>query len=95
MTPDQFRLILADALDGAADRLRTGIVPDAEPVRTAAVPLLNDPLPGVTQHVLRAEEVAQLLDLSRWKVYEAIRLGGLPSIRVGRRLLPRMRYGSG
>jgi excisionase family DNA binding protein len=95
MTPDQFRLILADALDGAADRLRTGIVPDAEPVGTAAVPLLNDPLPGVTQHVLRAEEVAQLLDLSRWKVYEAIRLGGLPSIRVGRRLLPRMRYGSG
>jgi excisionase family DNA binding protein len=87
MTPNQFRLILADALDGAADRLRTGIGPDAEPERTAANPLLSDPLPGVTQHVLRAEDVAQLLDLSRWKVYEAIRLGEIPSIRVGRRLL--------
>ncbi|MHB8247251.1 MAG: IS1634 family transposase [Acidimicrobiales bacterium] len=44
MTPNQFRLILADALDGAADRLRTGIVPEAEPERTRAFPLMNDPL---------------------------------------------------
>lgn len=87
MTPNQFRLILADALDGAADRLRMGIVPDAEAERTAPIPQLSDPLPGVTQHVLRPEDVAQLLDLSRWKVYEALRLGEIPSIRVGRRLL--------
>ena len=87
MTPNQLRLILADALDGAADRLRAGIVPNEEPERTADDALAGDPLPNVTQHVLRADDVAQLLGLSRWKVYEAIRLGEIPSIRVGRRLL--------
>ena len=87
MTPNQLRLILADALDGAADRLRAGIVPSEEPERTTDDALAGDPLPNVTQHVLRAEDVAQLLGLSRWKVYEAIRLGEIPSIRVGRRLL--------
>lgn len=87
MTPNQLRLILADALDGAADRLRAGIVPNEEPERTTDDALAGDPLPNVTQHVLRAEDVAQLLGLSRWKVYEAIRLGEIPSIRVGRRLL--------
>jgi excisionase family DNA binding protein len=87
MTPNQLRLILADALDGAADRLRAGIVPNEEPERTADHAFERDPLPNVTQHVLRADDVAQLLGLSRWKVYEAIRLGEIPSIRVGRRLL--------
>ena len=64
MTPNQLRLILADALDGAADRLRAGIVPNEEPERTTDDALAGDPLPNVTQHVLRAEDVAQLLGLS-------------------------------
>ncbi len=87
MTPNQLRLILADALDGAAERLRVGIVPNEEPERTADDAFAGDPLPNITQHVLGADDVAQLLGLSRSKVYEAIRLGEIPSIRVGRRLL--------
>ena len=87
MTPNQLRLILADALDGAADRLRAGIDPNEEPERTADDALAGDPLPDVTQHVLRADDVARLLGLSRSKVYEALRLGEIPSIYVGRRLL--------
>jgi len=44
--------------------LRAGIVPNEEPERTTDDALAGDPLPNVTQHVLRAEDVAQLLGLS-------------------------------
>ncbi len=71
MTPGQLRLILGDALDGAAERLRAGAVPDAGPADTAQTPSIRDPLPEVT--VLRVGDVAQLLTLSRWKVYECWR----------------------
>ena len=41
--------------------------------------------------VLRAEEVAELLGISTWSVYQAARRGDTPlgqiAIRVGRRLL--------
>lgn len=37
--------------------------------------------------MLNAEDVACLLGLSRWKVYEGMRTGEIPSLRVGRRIL--------
>jgi len=87
MTPNQLRLILADALDGAAERLRAHLEPVTEtsenPTQTNAVL----PLPEITESVLNAEKVAELLGLSRGTVYEAMRTGEIPSLRVGRRLL--------
>jgi excisionase family DNA binding protein len=43
---------------------------------------MTDELPAV----LRVEEVAVLLRISRSSAYEAIRQGQIPAIRVGRRL---------
>jgi excisionase family DNA binding protein len=37
--------------------------------------------------VLGVEDVAQLLGINRSTVYESIRVGELPSVRVGRRML--------
>ena len=87
MTPTELRLILADALDGAAERLRAGIVPAAGPEHEADHPSTRDPFPEITDHVLKVDDVAKLLRLSTWKVYESIRLGEIPSIHVGRRVL--------
>jgi excisionase family DNA binding protein len=87
MTPNQLRLILADALDGASERLRAGIAVDVEAETTADRPSLSDPLPDVTEHVLRADDVARLLGVSAWSVYESIKAGEMPAIRVGRRIL--------
>lgn len=87
MTPDQLRSILADAFHGAAERLLAGIDGSSEAAATPAHAIKQDPLPEVTAHVLNAGDVADLLGLSRSRVYEALRLGEIPSIRVGRRLL--------
>lgn len=37
--------------------------------------------------VYTVEEAQHLLGLSRGLVYEAIRTGGIPSVRIGRRIL--------
>jgi len=87
MTPNELRLILADALDGAAGRLCAAIVPSAAPEPSAVRPAVRDPLPDVTEHVLDVEVVAQLLGISRSRAYESVRVGEIPSVRVGRRLL--------
>jgi hypothetical protein len=57
MNPDQLRLVLAKALDGAAERLRAGI--HATPSRADAS--MWNPLPRVVEHVLKVEDVAHLL----------------------------------
>ncbi len=38
-------------------------------------------------YVLNADQVAVLLGLGRGSVYEALRRGDLPSVRIGRRIL--------
>lgn len=38
-------------------------------------------------HVMTVEETAQFLRISRNSVYEALRRGDIPSIRIGRRLI--------
>jgi len=88
MTSNQLRDILADALEGAAERLRAGLGSDAEPpARTSFVPADHGPLPEITAHVLNVEEVSELLGISRWRAYESVRTGEIPALRVGRRLL--------
>jgi excisionase family DNA binding protein len=86
MTPNELRLILADALAGAADGLRGHIV-RSEPEPSPERPAIGDPLPGVTEHVLKVGVVAQLLGISRGHAYVAVRDGDIPSVRIGRRLL--------
>jgi excisionase family DNA binding protein len=85
MNPDQLRLILAEALDGAAERLRAGI--NATPGGWADDASTRDPLPGVVRQVLNVEDVANLLGVSRERVYESIRSGAIPAVRMGRRVL--------
>ena len=87
MTPNEFRQILADALDGASERLRVGMVMDAVLENRRDGPPAGDPLPDVTDRVLKVEHVAQLLGVSAWSVYEAIKVGEMPAIHVGRRIL--------
>ena len=45
------------------------------------------PLRGLERLVLSVEEARTLLGLSRGLMYEAIRRGEIPSLRIGRRLL--------
>jgi excisionase family DNA binding protein len=51
-----------------------------QPMERTVNPLIN-------KLTLSADEVAALLGVSRAKVYEAIHVGELPSIRLGRRVL--------
>jgi excisionase family DNA binding protein len=87
MTANELRQILADALDGAAERLRGGI--SDQPIAATAQPKResSDPLPGITKPTLTVDEAAGLLGLSAWSVYASIRTGEFPALRVGRRLL--------
>ena len=61
MTSNELRQIIADALDGAAERFWAGIVNDAEPECTTAPWPAADPLSGVTERVLRIDDVARIL----------------------------------
>jgi excisionase family DNA binding protein len=85
MTPDELRLVLADALEGAAERLCGGT--NATGGRGPDHGYIRDPLPGVVEHVLKVEDVANLLGVSRASVYESIRSGAIPAVRMGRRVL--------
>jgi excisionase family DNA binding protein len=88
MSPYQLRHILAEAFEGAAERLQAGLGSDAEPpVKISSAPADQRPLPEVTAHVLNVEDVAALLGISRWRAYESLRAGEIPSLRVGRPLL--------
>lgn len=87
MTTNELRQILADAFDGAAERLRAGIAAAGAEESNTVRPAISEPLADVTKAVFSVEEVAILLELSRSSVYESVRTGNIPSIRVGRRLL--------
>jgi excisionase family DNA binding protein len=87
MTPNEPQQIIADALDDAAERLRVGIVTGAEPERVADPPPAADPLSDFSERALKVEQVAQLLGVSAWSIYEAIKAGEMPAIHVGRRIL--------
>ena len=71
MIPNELRMILADACDGAAERLRAGIGPGAEPEPMPERQVIWDPLPDVADNVLNVEDVARLLGISRWRAYES------------------------
>jgi excisionase family DNA binding protein len=87
MTSNELRQIIADGLEGAAERLRLGIVAETEPKRGAPSSPVVAPLSDVTEHVLRVDDAARILGVSTWSVYEAIKAGEMPAIHVGRRIL--------
>ncbi|MGA2805759.1 MAG: helix-turn-helix domain-containing protein [Acidimicrobiales bacterium] len=87
MTANELRTVLVDALEGATERLRSGVAPELNDATARTLDAISDPLPNVVGHVLNAEEVARLLGLSRGTVYEAMHTGEIPSLRVGRRFL--------
>lgn len=59
----------------------------AHPIHEAAEPFGNGP-----RTTLTVAEAATLLGVSRWLVQQQIACGGLPSVRLGRRILiPRAR----
>lgn len=87
MTSNELREIIADALEGAAERLRSGIVAEAKPNREAKSSPVADLLSDVTEHVLRVDDVARILGVSTGSVYEAIKAGEMPALHVGRRIL--------
>ena len=87
MTANDFRQIIADALEGAAERLRSGTVAETQAKRGAPSSAVADPLSDVTEHVLRVDDVARILGVTTWSVYEAIKAGEMPAIHVGRRIL--------
>jgi len=79
MDANDLRQILADALDGAAERLRGQLIAaPAQPKRD-----LFDPLPGIIKPTLTVDEAAGLLGVSAWTVYASIRADDFPAPRVG------------
>jgi excisionase family DNA binding protein len=81
---DSLRAILADALEGAADRLRSG--------RQAATDESAWAVPVVPEEVsarlaISVTEAAERLGVSRNTVYTAIRSDEMPTFRMGRRTL--------
>ena len=85
MTANELRTVLVDALEGATERLRSGVAPELNDATARTLDAISDPLPNVVGHVLNAE--GRLLGLSRGTVYEAMHTGEIPSLRVGRRFL--------
>lgn len=41
----------------------------------------------VSERVLRVDDVARILGVSTWSIYEAIKAGEMPALHVGRRIL--------
>lgn len=87
MTSNELREIIADALEGAAERLRSGIVAEAQSKREAKSSSVADPPSDVTEHVLKADDVARILGVRTGSVYKAIKAGEMPALHVGRRVL--------
>jgi excisionase family DNA binding protein len=88
LTPDDLRDLIADALEGAAERLRRAR-PPASPVKVEppfGSPPVED-LPASTRLALSVSEAAESLGIGRSSLYEAIRARRLPVLRIGRRTL--------
>jgi excisionase family DNA binding protein len=86
VTATDLREILADALEGAAARLR-----QPTPGRWHEHDTITEspPLAGIAESTLAipVAEVAKRLNVSRGSVYESIRNGQLQVLRIGRRTL--------
>jgi excisionase family DNA binding protein len=82
----QFYDVLADALEAAAQRLRSAAAERNESgdERIPAPVAPQDPEERLT---LSVSEAAARLGISRSSAYEAVRVGTIPSLKIGRRLL--------
>jgi excisionase family DNA binding protein len=87
LTASELRSVLADMLEGAAERLRRSSQSgpnqpsDSATSRPTTANQLDERL------TLSVAEAAARLGISRTAAYEAIRTGAVPSLRIGRRLL--------
>jgi len=93
LTTSDLCSILADVLEGAAERLRSRAIESAD--QRTPEPQKNEPplfaLPPGEKLTLTFTEAAERLGIGRSSAYEAVRTGAIPSLRVGRRLLiPRL-----
>jgi len=90
MTPNELREVLAEAFEGAAAGLRARRVESAEsewspPDRISPdAPVADVPTGRLT---LSVEEAAECLGVGRSAMCEAVRLGRVPVVRLGRRIL--------
>lgn len=83
LTESELRSALADAHDGAAERLRRPLsVPPNE-----AKPDEGSAMPASMRLTFTINEAAESLGISRGSVYEGIRSGRFPVVRLGRRTL--------
>ena len=90
MTSNELREVLAEAFDGAAAGLRARRADSIE----SEWPAPNQPSPeALTDHApsgrlaLSVEEAAECLGVGRSAMYEAVKLGRVPVVRFGRRVL--------
>jgi excisionase family DNA binding protein len=66
--------------------LRDVLTPLARGVRPEGPPVAASPVTQL-RLVLTVEEAAAALGISRASAYEAVRVGEIPSVRIGRRIL--------
>jgi hypothetical protein len=97
MNANDLRQILADALDGAAERLRDGI--GGQPIAASAQPKREspDPLPGITKPTLTVDEAAGLLGVSTpgASTRRSVQVNFLRCASAGVSSYPRMHCGVG
>jgi excisionase family DNA binding protein len=86
LTEGQLRTVLADALEGAAQRVRNGSTIEGRE-RRDVVPEEEATVVAGTRLAFSINEAAESLGISRGTVYEAIRAGRFPALRLGRRQL--------
>jgi excisionase family DNA binding protein len=90
ITADELRDVLADALEGAAERLRGRTrIRDLSNESSAKEQVVAPSVPQLFEGklTLTVAEAAEVLGISRSAAYEALRRGQIPSIRLGRRIL--------
>jgi len=90
MTPSELREILADALDGAAARLRADQSHSGESRMRHprdGSPDSAAPLVPAGRLALSVEEAAECLGVGRSAMYDAVKSGRVPIVRFGRRIL--------
>ena len=88
LTASELRVVLADALQGAAERVRArhqeSQLPQPQPAFEASETVIDT---STSRLALSIPEAAESLGVGRSSIYHEIRSGQLPVLRFGRRTL--------
>lgn len=90
MTANELREVLAEAFDGAAAGLRARRAESVKSEWSLPSQIAPEPLAGHAAEgrlALSVEEAAECLGVGRSAMYEAIKVGRVPVVRFGRRVL--------